>query len=659
MSAKRWTRALGALFIALGLTGTTMSGAWAVGEGEGNIALAETKNGVLRVLYSVPELEEGAEPDLSTLQVTVNGSQLEAEAELASEADASQQIRRTTILAIDTSRSMRGERFEQAKAAANAFLEGAPRDVYVGIVGFAGSVDVLQRPTLDRDAAAEVLDGLSLTLQTRLYEGVIAATRAAGSQGQRTLLVLSDGRDTTETELQEVIDTIAGANVRVDVVALGEEATQANAPLEAMAAQGGGEVIAAADPDALTTLFEREAAELSRQMLVTAPLPEEFSDVEGSVTVSVVAGGETYSDSAFVSFGVFDDEPAAKGATGPRAVEVSSLLTSTNAMLAGLGALGLGLLVVLLGAFGVLGRRDKDSVEDKIAAYTQGARRPGGGGRGMGPGAAGPSRSVAQSAVGMAEKALEGNSAFESKLGAKLESADVSLRPAEWLLVHAGIALGAALFGFLLGGGGIFLALVLLLAGAVVPWVYLSIRKSRRQKAFNSQLAETLQLISGSLSAGLSLSQSLDTVVREGNEPIASEFRRALVEARLGVQVEDTLDNVAQRMESDDFEWVVMAIRIQREVGGNLAELLLKVAGTMRERDYLRRQVKTLSAEGKMSAYILGALPPGMFAYMLMANREYVSPLYTTTLGWFMLIGAAMLMAVGAFWMSRLVKVEV
>jgi tight adherence protein B len=658
MSQRRWTRVLGALFIALGLTSTTIVGAWA--EGEGNIDHAEAKDGVLRVLYSVPELDEGVEPDLSTLQVAVNGTQLEAEAELAANVDASEQVRRTTILAIDTSRSMRGERFEQAKAAANAFLEDAPKDLYVGIVGFAGSVDVLQRPTLDRDAAAAVMDGLTLTLQTRLYEGVIAATKAAGSQGQRTLLVLSDGRDTTETELQEVIDTIAGAKVRVDVVALGDEATQANAPLEAMASQGNGEVIAAADPDALTALFEREAAELSRQMLVTAPLPDEFSDVEGSVVVSVDAGGETFSDSAFVSFGKVVPQAAEQEGTGPRTVEVPSLLTSTNALMVGLGALGLGLLVVLLGALGVLGKRDSTSVEDQIAAYTRGGAGKLGRSGAVGAGAHGDSKSSArESAVGIAEKALGSNSSFESNLGGKLESADVSLKPAEWLLVHSGIALGAALFGFLLSGGGILLTLVFLLLGAIVPWVYLGVRKSRRQKAFNSQLAETLQLIAGSLSAGLSLSQSLDTVVREGSEPIAGEFRRALIEARLGVQVEDSLESIATRMESADFEWVVMAIRIQREVGGNLSELLLKVAGTMRERDYLRRQVKTLSAEGKLSAYILGALPPGMFLYMLVANRDYVSPLYTTPLGWLMLAGAAVLMAIGAFWMSRVVKVEV
>jgi tight adherence protein B len=659
MSGRRRTRGLGALLIALGLTGTSIVGAWA--EGEGNIDHAETKDGVLRVLYSVPELEEGVEPDLATLQVAVNGTQLEAEAELAANVDASEQVRRTTILAIDTSRSMRGERFEQAKAAATAFLQEAPDDLYVGVVGFAGSVDVLQRPTLDRDAAAGVIDGLTLTLQTRLYEGVIAATKAAGSQGQRTLLVLSDGRDTTETELEEVIDTIAGAKVRVDVVALGDEATQANAPLEAMASQGNGEVIAAADPDALTALFEREAAELSRQMFVTAPLPDEFSDVEGSVAVSVDAGGETYSDSAFVSFGSVAKPPAEQEVAGSRSRELPSFFAGDSALLAGLAGLGLGVLVVLLSAFGVFGRGGKASLEDHIAAYTRAGARPSGGA------GATPQhhrqdpqpRGVAASAVEMTQKALQGNAGAEAKLGDKLEAAGLALKPAEWILIHAGIALGAAALGLLLSSGGVLMTLMFVLVGAVVPWVYLGFKKSRRLKAFEGQLADTLQLIAGSLSAGLSLAQSLDTVVREGNEPVAGEFRRALIESRLGVQIEDSLDSIAHRMKSEDFRWIVMAIRIQREIGGNLSELLLKVAETMRERDYLRRQVKTLSAEGKMSAWILGALPPGIFLYVLVSNPTYLQPMLTTTLGWAMMAGGVVLMVVGVFWMSRVVKVDV
>ena len=147
-----------------------------------------------------------------------------------------------------------------------------------------------------------------------------------------------------------------------------------------------------------------------------------------------------------------------------------------------------------------------------------------------------------------------------------------------------------------------------------------------RLKAFSTGLADTLQLMSGSLSAGLSLAQSIDTIVREGNEPIAGEFRRVVIETRLGVTLEDSLDGVAERMESRDFEWVVMAIRIQREVGGNLAELLLTVAATLREREYLRRHVRALSAEGRLSCYILGGLPPGFLVYLTLTKPDYVKP---------------------------------
>ena len=173
-----------------------------------------------------------------------------------------------------------------------------------------------------------------------------------------------------------------------------------------------------------------------------------------------------------------------------------------------------------------------------------------------------------------------------------------------------------------------------MLVALVGPWFYLRRKKKKRLKAFGTGLADTLQLMSGSLSAGLSLAQSVDTIVREGAEPIASEFRRVVIESRLGVTLEDSLEGVAQRMESRDFGWVVMAIRIQREVGGNLAELLLTVAATLREREYLRRHVRALSAEGRLSCYVLGGLPPGFLLYLTLSKPDYVEPMYTTPIGW-------------------------
>ncbi len=193
----------------------------------------------------------------------------------------------------------------------------------------------------------------------------------------------------------------------------------------------------------------------------------------------------------------------------------------------------------------------------------------------------------------------------------------------------------------------------------MLPELWLRRKHSKRLAAFGAQLAETLSLVAGGLSAGLSVAQAIDTVVREGQEPMAGELRRALSEHRLGVGIEEALDSVGERMGSDDFAWVVMAIRIQREVGGNLAELLTTVSETLREREFLRRQVRTLSAEGRLSAWILGCLPVGMFVFLLLTRGEFVRPLYTTGVGLVLLATAGMLLALGSFTMSRMVKVEV
>ncbi len=205
---------------------------------------------------------------------------------------------------------------------------------------------------------------------------------------------------------------------------------------------------------------------------------------------------------------------------------------------------------------------------------------------------------------------LDRNRGLEAKISHRLEGAGSELKSSEWVLVHAAVFVGSGMLGLLVGQGNLVIGLLFLLFGAVAPWIYLAIRRTRRRKAFHAALPDTLQLISGSLAAGLSLSQSMDTVVREGTEPVAGEFKRVLVETRLGVPLEDALEGVSERFESRDFEWVVMAIKIQRQVGGNLAELLDTVAATMREREYIRRQVNTLAAEGKLSAVVLSALPP-------------------------------------------------
>lgn len=620
---------------------------------EGSIDHVEPGESSVSLLFSVPNESGAAAPDPSSVTVTVNGEPVEATAQLASEAVDVETVRRTAVLAIDVSRSMNGERFEKAKAAARDFLSTVSDDVYVGIVAFAGEVTTVQEPSRNRAESVGVLNTLSLSLETRLYDGVQEALAASGTEGQRTVLVLSDGRDTSDTALDDTVAAVEDSGARVDVVALAQ-APAGRSALEAIAGAGRGEVLAADDPDALTAVFSAEAQALARQLLVTADLPADLDSQEGTLAVSVKTGAETFTSQAFVTLSTVSMTKGTPAAT-PDA-PLPGFQVSRTVMFAGLGAAGVATLLLLLAAFGVLTPAKESSVEERVAAYTRPAR---GAHAGLRSGPVSSSAGIAQTALGAAERALSTNAGVAASIGSRLEAAGMSLKPAEWVLIHAGIAVGASMVGMLLGGGSFVLLLVFLALGMALPWVFLGMKKSRRLRAFDAQLAETLQLISGGLSAGLSLAQSVDTVVRQGSDPMRSEFKRALVETRLGVSIEDALESTAERMESKDFKWVVIAVRVQREVGGNLAEVLNQVADTIRERGYLRRQVKSLSAEGVLSAWILGALPPAMFVYFLMVRREYMDPMFTEPLGWAMLGGGAVMMAIGAFWLKQLVKLEV
>jgi tight adherence protein B len=476
---------------------------------------------------------------------------------------------------------------------------------------------------------------------------VLEAVEAAGPTGLRNILVLSDGRDTTDTELADVEAAVGDARARVDVVALGQGGS-ARTALDQIATAGDGSVIDASEPQALDQVFADEAAALGRQILVSFSVPRDASGADASVAVQVSAAGTDYSDSAVVGLSQVEPEESA----GPAAASEPTLSVGSAAMLAGIGVFGLGLFVLLLLAFGVLNRPVKDSVERRLQAY---GRAPG-----VTVNVEAPTTGVGvkKAAVGVAEKAL-GNGRLSVGLACKLDAAGIPLTAPEWVLLHLGVSLGAAFVGVALGGGALMLGVLFLLLGAALPWVYVVFKRSRRLRQFQAQLAPTLQVMSGSLSAGLSLAQSVETVVREGAEPIAGEFRRALIEQRLGVEIENALEGVAERMDSKDFAWMVMAVRIQRDVGGNLAELLDTVAGTLRERQYLRRQVSTLSAEGRLSAWIIGGLPPLFVAYLAVAQPAYLSPMLHSPLGWALLGTAALMMAIGAVWLKHVVKIEV
>ena len=632
---------LSAVLAAVGLS-LTLSPAYAA---DGSIDHVQSDKDSIRVLYSLPDTGSDR-PDLGSLAVSLDGVPADAAAVLASD---NNRIRRTTVLAIDVSKSMVDNgKFTAAKRAAQLYLRSIPDNVYVGVVTFAGSVKVAQAPTRDRASTARVVRSLRMSLGTHLYDGVSKAIDILGTGGQRSVLVLSDGRDTSRTPLGVVTARLKATKTKVDVVALAQQPREKRL-IRPLSVAGAGSVISADDPKQLSQVFSRQARILSNELLVTVKPPSDRSVTEGTLAVAVSAGGTTYTDQAFVT--IQRPTPPAPKPAGTKLVPAAEgpQLTATM-MLAGLVALAVGMVVLVLGLFGGLGKKEP-SLESRISAFTSagGARRP--------PPSA-PQGMTAQ-AVDMAGKALASNRGAEAKLGARLDAAGMSIKPAEWLLLHAGIAVGSALLVLMLTGEDLLLTVLALAGGIVLPWIFLGVKKNRRLKSFNAQLAPTLQLMAASLQAGLSLAQGMDTIVKEGADPVAGEFRRALVETRLGVQVEDALDSMAERMMSEDFRWTVMAIRIQREVGGNLAELMLNVAATLRERDYLRRQVKSLSAEGRFSAYILLAMPPAVLLYEMVANRTYLEPLISTPIGWVMLAVMGLLMGLGAFMMNRMIKLEV
>jgi Flp pilus assembly protein TadB len=265
---------------------------------------------------------------------------------------------------------------------------------------------------------------------------------------------------------------------------------------------------------------------------------------------------------------------------------------------------------------------------------------------------------LARTAVGMMQQLLRSRNA-EPGLARRLDRAGISRPPAEWALLSVCVSAGlAGVFTVVFGNP--FVGIVVgVLAGWLGMRLVLTIRIDRRRAAFDEQLPTVLQLIASSIQTGMSLTQALDAVVRENAQPAAGEFARALAEARLGVDIEVALEDVAARLQSADLRWVTIAIRIQRETGGNLAEVLRSTMATMRERAFLRRQVRTLSAEGRLSAYILVGLPVLVGAWLFYASSGYMRPLYTTVFGIAMLVAATGLVIAGAIWMRNLINVKV
>lgn len=236
----------------------------------------------------------------------------------------------------------------------------------------------------------------------------------------------------------------------------------------------------------------------------------------------------------------------------------------------------------------------------------------------------------------------------------KLDAAGLRKEPGDYLLIAGSVTLVAAVLGYFAGGLASSLLLAVLSPAAL--FALLQGLVARRRKKFDDQVPDTLQMFAGGLRAGHSLLRAIDAAANENEAPMAEELNRVVNETRIGRDLGESLNEVARRTDNEDFGWIARAVEIHREVGGDLAEVLDHVGETIRDRNQIRGQVRALSAEGRMSALVLMALPVVMFVGLTLFNPLYARVFTSTVPGYLMVAAVIVLLSVGGFWLSRLIK---
>ncbi|WP_163161929.1 type II secretion system F family protein [Arthrobacter sp. Alg241-R88] len=237
-----------------------------------------------------------------------------------------------------------------------------------------------------------------------------------------------------------------------------------------------------------------------------------------------------------------------------------------------------------------------------------------------------------------------------------LEKAGLRFSQTEYtVLVIAGAIVGA-LVGMVIGLPAVSVLLVVL--APFVGHLVLEFLAGKRRAKFDSQLGDTLQLLSGGLRAGHSILRAIDAAAAESQSPTSEEMRRVITETSLGRDLLASLTDTSERMRNEDFVWIAQAIQINREVGGNLAEVLDQVNETIRERSEIKGHIKSLAAEGKFSAYILIAMPFGIVLMLMAVNPTYMNSMFTHPLGWAMIGASVVLMTIGSLWMRKIIDLK-
>jgi tight adherence protein B len=552
------------------------------------------------------------------------------------------------VIAVDTSGSMSQDgKLEAVQAAIRDFVSRKQPQDQMAIVSFNNSAEVIQGLTADANKLTQSVDRLSPLNETAMWDGVNMALRMLAQSPadlQPNVVLITDGRDTvSSSDFATTRANVLSANASVFSIGISGPELD-SAPLQDLATASGGTFQSGA-VSAFGGLLGSADAVLGNQYELSYT-----STAKDSIDLEVDAGGLSVKAPS-IGIGTVTEGFSAR----PDVVESKTPALFKGAIakwmvallvLAAAGLLAYALILIVV--------RDMSTLENALQPYAA---------EGPSMEADGPS-DVRMAETAFVKRAVEMTGRFAEERGLlqwverQLEQADLPLRAAEAIFFWLSAIVVLTLLG-LFSTRSFFGALVLLFIAAVTPAVVLSGLSSRRQRKFTSQLPDTLQLLSGSLRAGYSLLQGVEAVSQEVSDPMGQELRRVLAEARLGRPLEDSLADTAQRMGSPDFDWAVMAIRIQREVGGNLAELLQTVGETMIARERLRREVRSLTAEGRISAIILGILPIALGGVMYAVNPEYIQVLFKHTSGHIMLAGAGLLALVGFYWMKKTIEIEV
>jgi tight adherence protein B len=572
----------------------------------------------------------------SALQVKEND---QAAANVRIHSDSSQSA---VALVIDTSDSMHGQKLADAEAAAATFVTGAQSGDVMGLYGFGAKPYVVTALPATSSAVVTGLGQLATggPAGTAIYSGVQMAAQALQAQHASTkaIVLLTDGSSANEsTTLDQAVSAAKAAHATIYSVGI-EGSGSGQDALQTLASQTGGQFLQATDRTALNAAYAKIAAALSSTFSFTyKSLVPKGTPIHLAVSLPT---GESAQASATA--------PGKADATSGGSKPLFNMPTSTagRALVAGGAAL-----LVLLGALVLLSSRPGVAVNKRIAAYTEPKKRaaielPG----------VNPTKISMLHQLFIATEKIAGSFNYWKRLAFRLEQADLPLRAAEVVYIQLGAALLFGVVGKFVFGLGGFFVLIPLVVGAALPSLFVRFMARRRLNAFEGQLPETLITLAASLKAGHAFNSALASVVKEGAEPTSKELARVAQEIQLGMTSEAALEAMARRMDSTNFGFVVMAVNIQRTVGGSLAEILDMVADTVRQRQQFTRKVKALTAQGRMSAYVLLAMPFLMGLAIFALNPSYMSILFTSSAGKFLIAVSLVMMAIGGMIIRKIVS---